>query len=1137
MDMDIREKNIENGNRYRSKSLQVRLIVKAHPVSYYVSYFESMHELNERLNNLESRRHKFDIPDMHLPSSIDFQKPVRDKNELARREERQMFRRISEEDNEEYNKYQEELRKQREQREKEREERAREEREQREKREEERRKKREEEKEREEKEREEHDLKERERKERRERERRERQEEEARADQERKERRERERRERQEEEAHSEEERRERREREKAEREQKLREEEEKLEKEREEREEKAKQIRERIEKELAEKRAKEREEKLAKVKQSKIIFVIGGPGSGKGTQCDLMADKYDYCHLSIGDLLRHEVNSDSPRANNLQDLMLKGERVPNEILLELLKDAMANKVDDCKGFLIDGYPRQLDQGVQFEEQIGECEFVLYTEASDDTIKSHMLKRSEQSDTNQDQNEATRQARLEVFHQETRPVLDHYERLGKLKRVNAQKAPLEVFADIEKILSGQPVQTLEEYLREKALKERQRKENLLKEKKIIFVVGGPGSGKGTQCDKMKRKFGFTHISSGDLLRDEVKKGTQRAKMLNDLMQKGQLVPDEIVLDLINEAMLDQVDESNGFLIDGYPRQIGACDFVLYVEATDETMTGRLLDRGKSSGRVDDNEKTIKKRLDTFHQLTKPVIDHYEKEGKVRRVNSEKAASEVFRDIEKILDGQEVQNMHDYLKERAEKLKKLEEAKIIFVVGGPGSGKGTQCEKIVQKFGFTHLSSGDLLRDEVKSGSDMGDALNQMMQKGELVPNEIVLDLIKEAMLDKVDESNGFLIDGYPRKVEQGLEFEKKIGEPEIVLFVDASDDTMKERLLKRGETSGRVDDNEQSILNRIDTFHKATEPVIDHYDKQNKLRKVDSERAPDLVFEDIEKILNDVTIDIFFHCSLLSFDITKNYKKSEKYSAILCILYAIKKYSNQQKNNFIINIFRVGGHNNYLERVHFCVIRTDFADFHSSRNNINKKKLSMDKLNETVEKIVHHVANQAQKRQEVKEDVSTTIQHAIKDIINSEFRPDEESGFSFLEYKSVEMYHGPTKLIDFIDEENEEPKSPKKSKAIDVDDPTKHGEIIVIVKKGEKVLVRANDEHDTIISNIVHGELIIRHVDTNLIINIARGAIQDAIDFNIVGQAYIRDLSGTIKVKQFKGIVVVRNEE
>ena len=531
-----------------------------------------MHEINERLKSLESKRHKFDIPDMHLPSTIEFQKPVRDKSDTGRREERPMFRRISEEDNEEYNKYQEELKKQREQREKDREERERYEKEQRDRRDEERRKKRQEEKEKEEKERLEYEEKERERKEKRERERRQREEEEAKADQERKERREKERHEREELEARSEQERREKREKEKTEREQKLKEEEEKLEKEKREREEKARQIRERIEKEFAEKKAKEREEKLGKVKQSKIVFVIGGPGSGKGTQCDLMVDKYGFCHLSIGELLRDEVKSGSQRGKTLEDLMIKNERIPNEILIEILKDAMADKVDNCKGFLIDGYPRQIDQGVQFEEKIGECEFVLYVEASDDTIKSHMLKRSEQSDNGSD-NEATKQARLEVFHQETKPVIEYYENLGKLRRVNSEKPPIEVFADVERIFNGESVQTLDEYLTEKAQKERERKENLLKEKKIVFVVGGPGSGKGTQCDKMNRKFGYTHISSGDLLRDEVKKGTDRAKMLNDLMQKGQLVPNDIVLDLIKEAMLDKVDQSNGYLIDGYPRQV------------------------------------------------------------------------------------------------------------------------------------------------------------------------------------------------------------------------------------------------------------------------------------------------------------------------------------------------------------------------------------------------------------------------------------------------------------------------------------------------------------------------------------------------------------------------------------
>ncbi|KAK8393016.1 hypothetical protein O3P69_013213 [Scylla paramamosain] len=100
--------------------------------------------------------------------------------------------------------------------------------------------------------------------------------------------------------------------------------------------------------------------------------------------------------------------------------------------------------------------------------------------------------------------------------------------------------------------------------------------------------------------------------------------------------------------------------------------------------------------------------------------------------------------------------------------------------VIFVLGGPGCGKGTQCEKIVKQYGFTHLSSGDLLRDEVSSGSERGKALNAIMEKGDLVPLEVVLDLLAEAMLKRVSTSKGFLIDGYPREQAQGVQFEQNI---------------------------------------------------------------------------------------------------------------------------------------------------------------------------------------------------------------------------------------------------------------------------------------------------------------------------------------------------------------------
>ncbi|XP_006205542.1 adenylate kinase isoenzyme 1 isoform X1 [Vicugna pacos] len=183
--------------------------------------------------------------------------------------------------------------------------------------------------------------------------------------------------------------------------------------------------------------------------------------------------------------------------------------------------------------------------------------------------------------------------------------------------------------------------------------------------------------------------------------------------------------------------------------------------------------------------------------------------------------------------------------------------KLKKTKIIFVVGGPGSGKGTQCEKIVQKYGYTHLSTGDLLRAEVSSGSARGKMLSEIMEKGQLVPLETVLDMLRDAMVAKVDTSKGFLIDGYPREVQQGEEFERKIGQPTLLLYVDAGPETMTKRLLKRGETSGRVDDNEETIKKRLETYYKATEPVIAFYEKRGIVRKVNAEGTVDNVFSQV----------------------------------------------------------------------------------------------------------------------------------------------------------------------------------------------------------------------------------------------------------------------------------------
>ncbi|KAF0768606.1 adenylate kinase isoenzyme 1 [Aphis craccivora] len=179
---------------------------------------------------------------------------------------------------------------------------------------------------------------------------------------------------------------------------------------------------------------------------------------------------------------------------------------------------------------------------------------------------------------------------------------------------------------------------------------------------------------------------------------------------------------------------------------------------------------------------------------------------------------------------------------------------------VWILGGPGSGKGTLCDKIVAKYGFTHISTGDLLRDEVNTGSERGQELVKIMKEGALVPTSIVMELLNEKIKSKVETSKGFLIDGYPREKKQGEEFEAAIKPVDMVLYLESKDETMVQRLLKRAETSGRSDDNLETIQKRLQTFHDNNDPIIEAY--KSKVVIISAEQSAEAVFSEAEKKLD-----------------------------------------------------------------------------------------------------------------------------------------------------------------------------------------------------------------------------------------------------------------------------------
>ncbi|XP_037953988.1 UMP-CMP kinase [Teleopsis dalmanni] len=203
--------------------------------------------------------------------------------------------------------------------------------------------------------------------------------------------------------------------------------------------------------------------------------------------------------------------------------------------------------------------------------------------------------------------------------------------------------------------------------------------------------------------------------------------------------------------------------------------------------------------------------------------------------------------------------------NNYNKVNYRKLHKMPEnkPKVVFVLGGPGAGKGTQSAKIVEKFHFVHLSAGDLLREErVREGSKFGTLIDEYIKNGEIVPVEITCSLIENAM--NLSKKNKFLVDGFPRNQDNLDGWNRQMADKvdfQFVLFFDCSEDICVDRCLSRGQSgSGRSDDNLESLKKRIDTYNNDSLPIIKHFEKLGKVKQIDASPNADVVFQKVNEV-------------------------------------------------------------------------------------------------------------------------------------------------------------------------------------------------------------------------------------------------------------------------------------
>ncbi|KAG5847582.1 adenylate kinase isoenzyme 5 [Anguilla anguilla] len=428
--------------------------------------------------------------------------------------------------------------------------------------------------------------------------------------------------------------------------------------------------------------------------------------------------------------------------------------------------------------------------------------------------------------------------------------------------------------------------------------------------KVILIIGGPGSGKGTQSLKLAERYGFEYMSVGELLRKKmIHNATSNRKwsLIAKIITNGELAPQETTITEIKQKIM-KIPDASGIVIDGFPRDVGQAlsfedqictpDLVVFLACTNHRLKERLEKRAEQQGRPDDNPKATERRLTNFKQNTIPLVKYFQEKGLIVTLDADRNEEEVFYDISVTVDNKlfptkepiagpseldlsllvETSSLADVSSEFEEQaydelagfaganatgfLEDMKKQKIIFVVGGPGAGKGLQCEKIEERYGLRTLSPGDLLHSEMQADTERGRFIRDVLERGEQLPVDLMMELLGEAMAGSPFQGKGFLIDGFPRDVRQAEEFEAKIGEPSLVLLLECPTDVLSRRLLRRSGAGLRPEAHRDAVCKRLEAFWNTCEQVAAHYERRRLLHRVDAERPPDEVFQIICQILD-----------------------------------------------------------------------------------------------------------------------------------------------------------------------------------------------------------------------------------------------------------------------------------
>src|SRR5574344_729225 len=378
----------------------------------------------------------------------------------------------------------------------------------------------------------------------------------------------------------------------------------------------------------------------------------------------------------------------------------------------------------------------------------------------------------------------------------------------------------------------------------------------------IALFCPPGAGKGTQSEFLIKEYNLFYISTGYLLRKEIEGKTKLGMDAQEIIAKGGLVSDEIIVQIIEKTITENPN-SNGFLFDGFPRTYiqayileglmlklnTSLNCLINLNVHKDESTKRLLERGKSSGRIDDNETVIKNRLQEYDEKTQPVLKFYKEKGIYYEVDGHKTIDEVKSDIMDIL--------HEELNKQLFN---------VVLFGYPGSGRGSQGKALAKKYDLEYIATGSLLENEINNNTDIGQKIKYFYENGLLVPDEIIVPLL-EKKLEHTNNKKGFIFKGIPRTFVQSYILDGLLRKHKTSLskIIELEVPTLEliHRLDERSKTDSAMpyDSSTAKIVQRLLDHQNKTIPVIEKYNEMHGVVKVNGIGSFEEVFDRLCRVI------------------------------------------------------------------------------------------------------------------------------------------------------------------------------------------------------------------------------------------------------------------------------------